>query len=160
MIKYLKQKTTTTTRTTSTQHYLVWDVIAHTDKHHCSVINVQLNRNWFTCHWFLATVSRVIFHIPHIAGLYSPRSWHRFSPLEDVLDGSVATVGIELEKQGCAEGVAVCDKAENGHGNLRQHRPGDLCHDHLQVMDADPHAVLGWGATGTVVVYMGYTASC
>ena len=89
-------------------------------------------------------------HPPH--NVSSTHSLHGISPLEDVLYGHVAAVGLELQEQGGAEGVAVCHEAEHGHGHLSQHRPRDLRHDHLQVVDAEPHTVLGWGARGTVVV--------
>ena len=73
------------------------------------------------------------------------------SPLEDVLDGHVAAVGLELQEQGGAEGVAVRHEAQHGHGHLGQHRARDLRQDHLQVVEAQPHAVPGWGARGTAV---------
>lgn len=42
------------------------------------------------------------------------------SPSEDVLEGHVAVVGVELQEEGWVEGIRVPDKAEHSHGHLSQ----------------------------------------
>lgn len=64
------------------------------------------------------------------------------SPFEDVLEGHVAVVGVELQEEGWIEGIRVPDEAEHSHGHLSQQRPGDIAADVQQVLDADSHTVL------------------
>lgn len=64
------------------------------------------------------------------------------SPFEDVLEGHIAIVGVELQEEGWIEGIRVPDEAEHSHSHLSQQRPGDIAADVQQVLDADPHTVL------------------
>lgn len=64
------------------------------------------------------------------------------SPFENVVEGHIAVVGIELQEEGWIEGVCVPDETEHSHGHLSQQRPGDIYADVQQVLDADSHTIL------------------